>query len=119
MAFGVNDLHGSSYIAATAADLARREPFRLGDTLIAPASREISGPGGKATVEPRIMQVLLALVDAAGAVVTRDDLISKCWNNQIVGEDAINRAVAGCGASPMCRRPAVSPWRPSPARATG
>ncbi len=41
------------------------------------------------------MQVLLALVDAAGAVVTRDDLIRLCWNNQVVGEDAINRAVAG------------------------
>jgi DNA-binding winged helix-turn-helix (wHTH) protein len=87
-------LHGSAFIAATAADLARRAPFRLGDTLIAPASREVRGPGGAATVEPRVMQVLLALADAAGAVVTRDELIRTCWNNQVVGEDAINRAVA-------------------------
>lgn len=88
-------MHGSTYIAATAAELARREPFRLGDTLIAPASREVRGPGGQAMIEPRVMQVLLALIDAAGAVVTRDDLIRICWRGQIVGEDAINRAVAG------------------------
>lgn len=87
-------MHGSTSIAATAAELARREAFRLGDTLIAPASREVSGPGGQATIEPRVMQVLLALADAGGAVVTRDDLIRVCWHGQIVGEDAINRAVA-------------------------
>jgi DNA-binding winged helix-turn-helix (wHTH) protein/Flp pilus assembly protein TadD len=87
-------LHGSAFIAATAADLAKRPPFRLGDTLVVPASREVRGPGGEAAIEPRVMQVLLALVDAAGAVVTRDELIRTCWNNQIVGEDAINRAVA-------------------------
>ncbi|MGH6911140.1 MAG: winged helix-turn-helix domain-containing protein, partial [Phenylobacterium sp.] len=88
-------MHGSTYIAATAAGLAGRDPFRLGDTLVSPASREVAGPGGKATIEPRVMQVLLALVDAAGGVVTRDDLIRICWHGQIVGEDAINRAVAG------------------------
>ena len=94
MSFGVNDLPGSPIIATTAAGLAGREAFRLGETLIVPSSREVSGPGGGAMIEPRVMQVLLVLADAAGAVVTREDLIRLCWNSQIVGEDAINRAVA-------------------------
>lgn len=94
MSFGVSDLPGSPTIATTAAGLAGREAFRLGETLIVPSSREVRGPGGGAIIEPRVMQVLLVLADAAGAVVTREDLIRLCWNSQIVGEDAINRAVA-------------------------
>lgn len=78
----------------TTSELARRAPFRLGETLITPASREVAGPGGHATIEPRVMQVLVVLADAAGAVVTRDDLIRLCWNRQVVGDDALNRAVA-------------------------
>src|SRR5258708_29584401 len=39
------------------------------------------------------MQVLVALYRAKGAVVSRDDLIARCWEGRIVGEDAINRAI--------------------------
>jgi len=35
------------------------------------------------------MQVLVALAKARGAVVSRDDLISDCWDGRVVGEDAI------------------------------
>jgi tetratricopeptide (TPR) repeat protein len=38
--------------------------------------------------------VLVALADAAGTVLTREDLLRLCWDNRIVGDDAINRAVA-------------------------
>jgi tetratricopeptide (TPR) repeat protein len=40
------------------------------------------------------MQVLLAFVDANGAVLTREDLLRTCWGGMIVGDDSINRAVA-------------------------
>lgn len=86
-------MDGNSLAATTAADLARWGPFRLGATRIDPASREVRGPGGVVTIEPRVMQVLLVLADAAGGVVTRDDLTRLCWNSQIVGDDALNRAV--------------------------
>jgi DNA-binding winged helix-turn-helix (wHTH) protein len=86
-------LDGSQPVG-TAAGLASRSPFWLGETLIVPASREVKGPGGAAAIEPRVMQVLLTLSDAAGGVVTREDLLRICWNSQIVGEDALNRAVA-------------------------
>lgn len=73
--------------------LAHRSDFSLGLATIHPSVRTIKGPEGITTVEPRVMQVLLALADADGAVVTRRDLIQKCWNGQIVGDDAINRAI--------------------------
>lgn len=40
------------------------------------------------------MQVLLALSDAAGAVVTRDDIFRRCWGEAVVGDDSLNRAIA-------------------------
>ena len=39
------------------------------------------------------MQVLVVLQQAAGRVVPRDDLIARCWEGRIVGEDAINRVI--------------------------
>ena len=39
------------------------------------------------------MQVLIVLVEAAGAVVSRDDLIQRCWEGRAVSEDAINRCI--------------------------
>ncbi len=44
--------------------------------------------------EPRVIQVLVALAEARGSVLTRDDLLRLCWDGRIVGDDAINRAVA-------------------------
>ncbi len=39
------------------------------------------------------MAVLLALIDAGGAVLSRDDLLRLCWNGAVVSDDAIQRAV--------------------------
>ncbi len=39
------------------------------------------------------MKVLLALAGREGQVVTREELISSCWDGRIVGEDVINRAI--------------------------
>lgn len=87
-------MHGTEKPAPAAADLARREPIALGTTRIVPATREIHGPSGVAVVQPRVMHVLLALADARGAVVTRDDLARSCWGGRFVAEDSLNGAIA-------------------------
>lgn len=74
--------------------LAHRADLALGCALIRPSVRRVEGPDGAATVEPRVMQVLLGFTDAAGAVLSREDLLRRGWPGQIVGDDAINRAVA-------------------------
>lgn len=78
----------------TVSELARREDFRLGGAVVSPSTRAITGPGGHATLEPRAMQVLVALAEAEGAVVTRDDIFRRCWGEAVVGDDSLNRAIA-------------------------
>ncbi|MBS0331608.1 MAG: winged helix-turn-helix domain-containing protein, partial [Proteobacteria bacterium] len=76
-------------------ELAAVAPFRLGPLEFRPATRQARGPSGPAhLIEPRVMQVLVALHQARGAVVSRDSLVARCWGLRIVGDDAINRAVA-------------------------
>jgi TolB-like protein len=45
------------------------------------------------TLEPRVMQVLVALAQADGRTVSRDTLVERCWGGVIVGEDAIQRCI--------------------------
>ena len=77
----------------TTAELARRPDFTLGLAAVSPSSRTIAGPGGTADVEPRVMQVLVVLADAAGQVVTRGTLFDRCWGGVYVGDDSLNRAI--------------------------
>lgn len=73
--------------------LAHRDDFRVGDTLVRPSLRLFQGSGARAIAEPRVMRVMLALADAGGAVLSREDLIRICWDDVIVGDEAINRAI--------------------------
>lgn len=82
-------------IPLTPAGLADVPDFRLGETSVCPATRIVSGPGGDKQIEPRVMQVLIALADAQGGVVTRDALLDRCWGGVFVGDDSLNRAIAG------------------------
>lgn len=74
--------------------LARRKDFVLANATVRPSVRTIDGPAASLTLEPKVMQVLLAFADAEGAVITRDDLIRSCWGGRIVGDDAVNRTIA-------------------------
>lgn len=75
-------------------DLAHQKAFALGRLQVTPSTREISSRRGRFVIEPRVMQALVCLARAQGAVVSRDDLIKSCWAGRIVGEDAINRCIA-------------------------
>lgn len=74
--------------------LSKRGDVRLGADTVRPSLRTVEGPGGSFKGEPRVIQVLLALADAQGRVLSREDLLQLCCDGRIVGDDAINRAVA-------------------------
>jgi TolB-like protein/DNA-binding winged helix-turn-helix (wHTH) protein len=80
--------------ATTRVDLGREAPFRLGALEVRPSTREVAAGERREVLEPRIMQVLVALARRRGEVVSRDDLIAQCWRGRAVGEDAINRCIA-------------------------
>lgn len=75
-------------------DLASARPFDLGGLAVDPVLRQLAYPDGSTeTLEPRVMETLVALHRAEGAVMSRDDLIRACWRGTVVGEDAIQRVV--------------------------
>jgi adenylate cyclase len=76
-------------------ELGREIPFRIGALEVRPASREVVLGGRREVIEPRVLQVLVALARRRGEVVSRDDLIGACWAGRVVGDDAINRAIMG------------------------
>ena len=79
----------------TTASLAEIPDFAVGGAHVSPATRTIRGPGGITQVEPRVMQVLVVLADASGAVVTRDKLLARCWGGVYAADDSLNRAIRG------------------------
>ena len=82
-------------LAPAPVPLAHRQPVIVGPLTIEPALRRISdGIGRSRKIEPLVMQVLLALVSADGATLSRDDLIAACWEGRIVSDDAVNRVMS-------------------------
>lgn len=76
-------------------DLATASPFSVGSITVDPAAHRISsGTAPPQTLEPRVMQVLVVLARANGAVVSRDALVRRCWEGRIVGDDSINRVIS-------------------------
>ncbi|WP_296679501.1 winged helix-turn-helix domain-containing protein [Novosphingobium sp.] len=75
-------------------NLADEPPFRLGGLAVNPPLRALDYADGSAeTLEPRVMEVLVALCRATGSVMSRDDLTAACWGGTVVGEDAIQRVI--------------------------
>lgn len=75
-------------------DLAHEPDFTLAGLQVRPSLREVVDDGEREVLEPRVMQVLVALARRRGQVVSRDQLIDTCWAGRVVGEDAINRCIA-------------------------
>ncbi len=84
---------GAAARARAAVVLAAEAYFELGGLRVRPASREVEDAGANHLLEPRVMQVLVALARRRGEVVSRDDLVQACWGSRAVGDDAINRCI--------------------------
>jgi TolB-like protein len=85
-------LHGAALRAPV--DLTRTEPFEFNALSVNPVTRELAYPDGdNETLEPRVMETLVALHRAEGALLSRDDLLAACWRGTVVGEDAIQRVI--------------------------
>ncbi|HEY8433582.1 MAG TPA: winged helix-turn-helix domain-containing protein [Sphingomicrobium sp.] len=75
-------------------DLRIELPFRLGRLRVDPPAHEYAIDGVAARIQPQTLKVLVALHDKLGQVVTRDELVDRCWDGRIVGEDVINRCIS-------------------------
>jgi DNA-binding winged helix-turn-helix (wHTH) protein/Tfp pilus assembly protein PilF len=75
-------------------DLARAADFELGTARARPSLLEINIGGRSEALEPRMMQMLVALHRARAAPVSRDELIELCWGGLAVSDDAITQCVS-------------------------
>jgi TolB-like protein len=79
--------------APNAIDLAHEASFELGELRVQPPTREVAIGERRQVLEPRVMQVFVALARRRGAVVSREDLFATCWGGRIVGDESINRCI--------------------------
>ena len=75
-------------------DLAQEADFELGSLRVRPATCEVERNGAAQTLQRRVMQVLVALAQARGAVISQDDLVIRCWRGLSVSDDAIYRCIS-------------------------
>ena len=74
-------------------DLSKAGDFDIGGMRVSPAHRQVCMNLDCRELEPRVVQVLVALASARPNVVSRDQLIQQCWDGRIVGDDALNRCI--------------------------
>ena len=92
--------------------LAHELPFTLGVLTIEPATRQVGLNGHCENCGLPVMQVLVALARGEGAILTRDELVERCWDREhIVATDA---STAHCPAP--ARSPPASVLEPSLSR---
>ncbi len=89
-------------------DLATHPEVLRVDLRLVPSTRTLHAGAAAVQLEPRVMQVLLALADAQGQVVSRDRLLEAGWGSTVVGDDAIQRAIGG--ARRALRQAGVQGW---------
>jgi Tol biopolymer transport system component/DNA-binding winged helix-turn-helix (wHTH) protein len=67
--------------------------FQIGDWVIQPAVNRLRCGSSEIRLEPKVMQVLVCLADAAGEVVPKEELIARVWPDVHVTDDVLHRAV--------------------------
>jgi len=74
--------------------LVQETDFNLGRLIVCPSKRLVIAGEERELLQPRIMQVLVALARRRGEVVSRDELMASCWGGFAVSDDAIHRCIA-------------------------
>jgi len=85
----------NSQITVDDADAATLESdgFLLGRCRVEPRALRVMRDGDSLRLEPRMMQVLLALARRDGRTVSREELLAEAWNNAVITDDSIYRVI--------------------------
>jgi class 3 adenylate cyclase/predicted ATPase len=68
--------------------------YRFHDYTLDPAGRELRHGGQRITLEPKVLQVLLYLLEHRNRVVLKAELLEHCWPETFVSESALTRCLA-------------------------
>jgi DNA-binding winged helix-turn-helix (wHTH) protein len=72
----------------------QRDSFSIGVWQVDVGRGALIGQGGEVRLEPRQLALLLALVDAEGRVVSKDEIIARVWAGRAIGDDTIASAIS-------------------------
>lgn len=67
--------------------------LRVGEWLVDPATNEIARGEERVHLEPKAVDLLLALAGRADQVVSREELLAQVWSGVIVGDDVLTQGV--------------------------
>ncbi|HUP06856.1 MAG TPA: tetratricopeptide repeat protein [Caldimonas sp.] len=70
-----------------------RKPLQIGGWSVDPAADELRRGKETARIEPKAMEVLLALAARAGEVVTREALLESVWPGVVVGDEVLTQGI--------------------------
>src|SRR5437899_11477640 len=70
------------------------EPHRFGSFELQPEKRLLLKDGATISLGPRAFDLLAALVDRAGSLVTKDELLDRVWPKMVVEEAALHVQVS-------------------------
>lgn len=68
--------------------------FSFGSTVVVPHRRELQRMGNKVAIGGRAFDLLMALLNAQGSVLSKDQLIDQIWRGRIVEENTIEGQVS-------------------------
>ena len=78
-----------------AGEFAHQLSFNVGRMTVEPPRLLVrDADGAECKLEPRVMQVLVELAGANGALLSREDLRNSCWDGRVTSDDAIDRVIA-------------------------
>ena len=80
------------------------ERYRFGPFELQPDKRRLLKDGATISLRPRAFDLLAALVDRAGHLLTKDELLDQVWPKMVVEEAASH----GADAIPRCREEATN-----------
>src|SRR5258706_2550110 len=75
-------------------DAAPPERYRFGSLELQPDNRRLLKDGATISLRPRAFDLLAALVDRAGHLVTKDELLGRVWPKMVVEEAALHVQVS-------------------------
>src|SRR5258706_14281620 len=70
------------------------ERYRFGAFALQPDNRRLLKDGATIALRPRAFDLLVALVDRAGRLVTKDELLDRVWPKTVVEEAALHVQVS-------------------------
>ena len=67
--------------------------FQLAGRAVDPQLRQVVWNESMQSLEPKLIALLLVLIEAGGRPVSRAELVEKIWNGAVVSDDAVQRTI--------------------------